>query len=53
MGTKGIKVDGELLNHLRFADDIVVFAESVLESKRMITVLARENSKDGTVYEYK
>ncbi|KAJ8726613.1 hypothetical protein PYW07_001311 [Mythimna separata] len=44
---KGIKVNGELLSHLRFADDIVVFAETATELECMISELAIESKKVG------
>ncbi|XP_045446920.1 uncharacterized protein LOC123655128 [Melitaea cinxia] len=45
--SKGIKIDGELLNHLRFADDIVVFAESATELESMLNELTIESQKNG------
>ena len=40
-------MDGELLNHLRFADDIVVFAKSAAELENMVSELAIESQKVG------
>ena len=33
---KGIKIDGEYLSHLRFADDIIIFANNIVELKEML-----------------
>lgn len=33
---KGLKIDGENLNHLRFADDIVLFSENPIELENML-----------------
>lgn len=44
---KGLKIDGEHLSHLRFADDIVVFAESSTELEEMINEVANESGKVG------
>lgn len=35
----GIKVDGEFLSHLRFADDIVITADSIDQAQSMLTSL--------------
>lgn len=35
----GINIDGEHLNHLRFADDIVLIADSLEDSRRMLQEL--------------
>lgn len=45
--SKGIKVCGSYLNHLRFADDIAVLAETPAELEEMICSLDRESSKVG------
>lgn len=44
---KGIKVNKEHLNHLRFADDIVLISESAKELQDMVSALVRESSKIG------
>ena len=44
---KGIRIDGEYLNHLRFADDIVLIAESVEELQEMLNDLNRESLRVG------
>lgn len=44
---RGVLVDGELLNHLRFADDIVVFAETPDDLESMVNELATESRKVG------
>lgn len=38
---KGIKINGEYLSHLRFADDIVVFAENASDLQDMVSDLTR------------
>ena len=43
----GIKVNGKLLTHLRFADDIVLFANTPEKICNMINELARESEKAG------
>ena len=43
----GIRIDGESLTHLLFADDCVLFAETVDELRRMMTGLQRESKKIG------
>ena len=44
---KGIKIQGERLSNLRFADDIVLFSQSIKELQEMITLLNDEGKKDG------
>ncbi|CAH2236574.1 jg15333 [Pararge aegeria aegeria] len=44
---KGINISGEYLSHLRFADDIVIFAECPKTLNDMITQLAQESKKVG------
>jgi hypothetical protein len=44
---KGIKIDGEWLTHLRFADDIVLFAENGLDMEEMIEEMAEKSKKCG------
>lgn len=44
---KGIQIDGEYLSHLRFADDIAVFAESSTSLEVMINEVAIESKKVG------
>ncbi|XP_050680147.1 uncharacterized protein LOC126976047 [Leptidea sinapis] len=43
----GINIDGESLTHLRFADDIVLFAKTFEDMKTMIEELATESEKIG------
>lgn len=43
----GIWIHGKHLSHLRFADDIVVFAKSPLELEKMMQDLNRESKKVG------
>jgi len=45
----GLNIQGQYLNHLRFADDIVLIAKSPLELKIMITNLAAESEKAGLI----
>ncbi|KAG6464168.1 hypothetical protein O3G_MSEX014327 [Manduca sexta] len=44
---RGVKIDGEFLSHLRFADDVVIFAKSAPELENMVTELAAESLKVG------
>ncbi|KAJ2938173.1 hypothetical protein O0L34_g18513 [Tuta absoluta] len=44
---KGIRINGHLLNHLRFADDIVIFAETPRDLELMMCSLDEESSKVG------
>ncbi|XP_052745839.1 uncharacterized protein LOC128199637 [Bicyclus anynana] len=44
---KGILINGNYLNHLRFADDIVIMAESPKDLEEMITTLDQESKKVG------
>ena len=43
----GIKIDGERLNHLRFADDIVLVGNTIEEVQRMLKELDTEGAKIG------
>ena len=43
----GIKINGELLSNLRFADDIILFAESEEQLARMLNDLNTEGKRDG------
>ncbi|KHN80360.1 Retrovirus-related Pol polyprotein from type-1 retrotransposable element R2, partial [Toxocara canis] len=43
----GIIIDGEKLNHLRFADDIVLFASNSTELTQMLRELENESKKVG------
>ena len=43
----GIKINGEYLHHLRFADDIVLFASSAEELQTRMEELSNESSKIG------
>lgn len=36
MGKKAIKIDGKYLSHLRFADDIIIFVNSIEELQEML-----------------
>ena len=45
--TYGIIIDGERLNHLRFADDILLVSHDPLELQEMIQELDRESKKAG------
>ena len=44
---KGINIDGEYLNHLRFADDISNTTEAPTELQQMLNDLNRESKKVG------
>ncbi|XP_028168072.1 uncharacterized protein LOC114358336 [Ostrinia furnacalis] len=44
---KGLKIQGHYLNHLRFADDIVLFAETANELEQMIQILDSKSKKVG------
>ncbi|KAG7301329.1 hypothetical protein JYU34_014259 [Plutella xylostella] len=45
--SRGVNIDGERLSHLRFADDIAVFAENPAQLQNMIQELATESNKVG------
>ena len=47
---RGIKINGELLAHLRFADDTLLFAETAEKLQAMLTKLRiqfRSRAEDG------
>lgn len=44
---KGIKIDGNFLNHLRYADDIVIFSTNLDELQEMITDLKSKSEMVG------
>lgn len=44
---KGLRVQGKNLNHLRFADDIVLISESKAEIQEMCVELVEESQKRG------
>ena len=41
----GIKINGEYLNHLRFADDIILFASNAEELQTRMEELSNESSR--------
>ena len=41
----GIKVNGEHLNNLKFADDVVLIGKNIGEVRKMIEDLGRESEK--------
>ena len=43
----GINTDAEKLNHLRFADDIVLFTDRVDEAKEMLAKLSHASNQVG------
>ena len=43
----GINIDGEYLNHLRFADGIILISHTITDIKTMIEELNRESKKCG------
>ena len=45
--SKGIVVDGERLNHLRFADDLLIISHQPRELQSMMQELDRESGKTG------
>ena len=45
--SRGIKINGEYLNHLRFADDILLVSHDPLELQTMIQELSVESKKAG------
>lgn len=46
---KRISIDGKLLNHLRFADDITLIASSAEELQFLINSLCQESKKKGLI----
>lgn len=44
---KGIKVYGEYLNNLKFADDLALFANNLKTLQEMLTELQEQNIKSG------
>lgn len=44
---KGVYINGQYLNHLRFADDIVIIAETAKDLEEMMRSLDDESSKTG------
>ena len=50
---KGIKIDGEFLNHLRFADDIIIFANRVEELQQMLIDLSKKSIEVGLSMNFK
>ena len=45
--TRGLKIDGENLSHLRFADDILICANTPHELQQMLRELADESENQG------
>jgi exonuclease III len=43
----GININGKLLNHLRFADDLIIMANNPIELETMVQELATESTKVG------
>lgn len=44
---KGLNIDGEMLSHLRFADDIIIISDDPTELECMVNELAKESEKVG------
>ena len=44
---KGMMINGEMLNHLRFADDIVLIGNSCEEAEEMLNEVNMESNKLG------
>ena len=45
--TRGLKIDGEYLSHLRFADDILMYANTQHELQQMLQELADGSENQG------
>ena len=45
--TRGLKIDGEYLSHFRFADDILICANTPHELQQMLQELANESENQG------
>lgn len=43
----GIKIDGQYLSHLRFADDIVIFSDKAVDLANMLSDLEEESKQHG------
>ena len=43
----GLNIDGEKLNHLKFADDVILIATNMEEAERMLNDLNRESKNCG------
>lgn len=50
--TKGVRIDGEQLHHLRFADDIVLIADNLEDAKNMLIDLKNASKKVGLQINY-
>ena len=44
---RGINIDGKFFSHLRFADDIVIVAETVQDLQYMLSTLAESSARIG------
>ena len=49
---RGIKINGQYLNHLRFADDIVLFADNLSDIETLINDLSQMSLKIGLKINY-
>uniref|UniRef100_A0A0K0D4A2 Reverse transcriptase domain-containing protein n=1 Tax=Angiostrongylus cantonensis TaxID=6313 RepID=A0A0K0D4A2_ANGCA len=47
LDNRGVKIDGPQLNHLRFADDIVLIAPDISQAERMLADFDKECGKIG------
>ena len=45
--TRGVKIDGAYLSHLRFADDILICANTPYELQQMLQELSDESDNQG------
>ncbi|MEG7521679.1 MAG: reverse transcriptase domain-containing protein, partial [Chromatiales bacterium] len=45
--TRGLRIDGEYLSHLRFADDIIICANKPHELQQMLQELADKSENQG------
>ena len=49
--TRGLEVYGKYLSHLRFADDILIFANTAHELQQMLQEIADESENQGFKHE--
>ncbi|GFR85072.1 endonuclease-reverse transcriptase [Elysia marginata] len=46
-GPRGIHIGGHIINNLRYADDIVLFAENAKDLQRLLIIVREESQKRG------
>lgn len=44
---RGVNINGQYISHLRFADDIVIIAESLQELEKMLNSLSDSSRRVG------